>query len=60
LRACATLAAASAPPAPGRFTASTGAPRCFDISSAIARAEISAASPGANGTTTLIGPLGKA
>src|SRR6185369_7799696 len=56
--ACTTLAAPTAPPAPGRFTASTGTPSRCDISSAMVRAEISAASPGASGTTMLTGPLG--
>src|SRR5687767_4220608 len=53
-----TLVVPSAPPAPGRLTTTTGVLSSFAISSPMARPETSAASPGASGTTTLMGPDG--
>src|SRR5262245_2560412 len=55
-----TLFAPIVPPPHGRFTASTGVLSRLEISAPMARALMSAASPGASGTTMLIGPLGKA
>ena len=50
--------APTAPPAPGRLTSSTGTFSSRESSSPMARAAMSAASPGASGITTLIGPVG--
>ena len=49
----------SAPPAPGRLVTATDVCSVLAISSASRRTVVSAASPGASGTTILIGPFGK-
>src|SRR5690349_19682010 len=47
-----------APPAPGLFTGTIGTLSSFDRASAMTRAAVSVASPGASGMTRLIGPDG--
>src|SRR5258705_188676 len=54
-----TRSVPSAPPAPGRLTGMIATLSSRESSSAMARAEVSVASPGASGMTSVTGPLGK-
>src|SRR4030081_2667768 len=56
---CATAWAPMLPPAPGRFSTMTVLPYLFSSRRAIARASTSAIPPAENGTTIVIGQLGK-
>ena len=46
------------PPAPPRFSITTGWPSCWPIGSATSRAQISVAPPAGSGTTMRIGRFG--